>query len=97
MPPINVSEYEALARERMDAKHWDYFMGGSGDELTIRTNRSAFAQLQLRPRMLVDVSNCDPPSRRAWSTDHSETVPMLGNGLSEIAPTVATTLMVSPE
>jgi isopentenyl diphosphate isomerase/L-lactate dehydrogenase-like FMN-dependent dehydrogenase len=59
MPPINVSEYEALARARVDAKHWDYFMGGSGDELTIRANRSAFAQLQLRPRMLVDVSNCD--------------------------------------
>jgi len=57
--PINVGEYEALARERMDAKHWDYYMGGSGDELTIRANRVAFEQLLLRPRMLVDVSNCD--------------------------------------
>jgi 4-hydroxymandelate oxidase len=57
--PINVGEYEALARERMDAKHWDYYMGGSGDELTIRANRMAFEQRLLRPRMLVDVSICD--------------------------------------
>ncbi len=59
MEPINVEEYEALARERMEPAAWDYYAGGSGDEVTLRANREAFSRLRLRPRMLVDVSTVD--------------------------------------
>ncbi len=58
MEPVNISDYEAPARARIDPAHWDYYMGGSDDELTLRANRSAFERIQLRPRMLVDVSEC---------------------------------------
>jgi 4-hydroxymandelate oxidase len=58
MELVNVNEYEAVARGRMDAAHWDYYMGGSGDELTLRANCSAFERIWLRPRMLVDISTC---------------------------------------
>ncbi len=58
MELVNVNDFEAPARVRIEANHWDYFMGGSGDEVTLRTNRAAFERLLLRPRMLVDVSNC---------------------------------------
>ncbi len=61
MQPINLFDYEALAGQRM--AHipwaWDYYQGGSEDEVSLRANRIAFEQLRLRPRMLVDVSTCD--------------------------------------
>jgi isopentenyl diphosphate isomerase/L-lactate dehydrogenase-like FMN-dependent dehydrogenase len=59
MEPINVSEYEALARERIEAGVWAFYQGGSDDEVTLRANRSAFERIRLRPRVLVDVSSID--------------------------------------
>src|SRR5258707_728367 len=59
MLPLNVSEYEGLAESRLDHKAWDYMSGGSDDEVTLHANRAAFAHIQLRPRVLVDVSHCD--------------------------------------
>jgi isopentenyl diphosphate isomerase/L-lactate dehydrogenase-like FMN-dependent dehydrogenase len=57
--PINVFDYEMLAEERMDPAHWDFYAGGSDDEVTVRANLSDFARLRLRPRVLVDISRCD--------------------------------------
>lgn len=57
--PINLAEYEALARERLSHATYDYYAGGAGAELTLRENEAAWASLRLRPRMLVDVSACD--------------------------------------
>ncbi len=59
MEPINVQEYEPLARAKLEPTHWDYFAGGSDDELTLCRNRAAFDRITLRPRMLVDVSELD--------------------------------------
>src|SRR6266700_1011709 len=55
MDPVNVFDYEALARTKMDPAHWDYIQGGSDDEVTLRANRAAFERIRLRPRVLVDV------------------------------------------
>ncbi|MBV9709884.1 MAG: alpha-hydroxy-acid oxidizing protein [Ktedonobacteraceae bacterium] len=57
MTPINLFDYEALAQQRMSPVIWDYFQGGSDDEVTLRNNRSAFERIRLRPRMLIDVDN----------------------------------------
>lgn len=57
MRPRNVVEYEALARERLHLAVWDYYSSGADDEMTLRENRTAFERIQLRPRMLVDVSH----------------------------------------
>ena len=59
MEPINVSEYEALARERMNPVYWDFYAEGSDDEVTLRANRADFERVRLRPRMMVDVGKCD--------------------------------------
>ena len=59
MDPINVFEYEALAQSKMDPAHWDFFAGGSDDEVTLRSNRAALERIRLRPRILVDVSIID--------------------------------------
>src|SRR5579863_4707759 len=59
MKPINVNEYEVLAQQLVEPSAWDYFQGGSDDEITLRANRTAFERIRLRPRMLVDISNID--------------------------------------
>jgi 4-hydroxymandelate oxidase len=59
LDPINVFDYEAIARTKMDPAHWDFFAGGSDDEVTLRSNRSAIERIRLRPRVLVDVSVID--------------------------------------
>ena len=59
MPPVNLHDFEALARARMDPAAFDYFSGGAGDEHTMAANRRAFDDLALRPRVLVDVATVD--------------------------------------
>lgn len=51
-PAINLADFEALARARLDDSAWAYFSGGAGDEITLRENRSAWDGLRLLPRVL---------------------------------------------
>jgi isopentenyl diphosphate isomerase/L-lactate dehydrogenase-like FMN-dependent dehydrogenase len=53
---VNVADFERLASEKLDAGTLGYFNGGAGDEVTLRDNVAAWRRWQLRPRMLVDVS-----------------------------------------
>lgn len=57
--PINVFEFEALGREKVERAAWDYINGGAEDEITLRENRAAFERTFLRPRYLVDVTQRD--------------------------------------
>ena len=59
MEPVNVSDYERLAQAHMEPSAWDYYQGGSDDEVTLRANHQAFERIRLRPRMLVDVGHPD--------------------------------------
>lgn len=59
MKPINLTDYEILARERLDPGVYGYVAGGAGDEVTLRENQAAFQRLRLLPRVLVDVSGVD--------------------------------------
>jgi 4-hydroxymandelate oxidase len=54
--PINVADFEAIARERLPRAVYDYFASGAGDEVTLRANRAAFERIAVRYRVLVDVS-----------------------------------------
>jgi 4-hydroxymandelate oxidase len=56
---INLYDYEALARERIDAAAFDYIVGGAGDERTLAANRTAWDAIGLVPRVLRDVSIVD--------------------------------------
>jgi glycolate oxidase len=51
------------ARRRLDQGAWDYLVGGSESETTLRRNRLAFDRIAFRPRILVDVSEIDPSTR----------------------------------
>ena len=51
--PINVADFEAIAREKMTASAYDYYAGGAEDEVTLAANRDAFRRMALRPRVLT--------------------------------------------
>jgi 4-hydroxymandelate oxidase len=59
MTPLNLHDYEQLARERLPQMVFDYYYGGAEDEVTLRENRLAWQRLRLRPRVLVDVATRD--------------------------------------
>ena len=47
------------ARRRINQGAWDYLVGGSESETTLRRNRRAFDRIAFRPRVLVDVTDID--------------------------------------
>lgn len=55
--PINLFEYEELAKKHLSQMALDYYSSGAWDELTLRDNRVAFERVKLKPRVLVDVSD----------------------------------------
>ena len=44
------------ARQNLDRTYWDYLVGGSDSETTLKRNRLALDSLALRPKVLQDVS-----------------------------------------
>src|SRR3990172_7210451 len=57
--PVNLIEYEELARQKLPQPAFDFIAGGAEDEVTLAANRAAFQRIPLRPRVLIDVSNVD--------------------------------------
>lgn len=53
--PVNIFEYEEIAKGRIEQGHYDFIAGGATDEITIRRTRAVFDSIMLRPRMMVDV------------------------------------------
>src|SRR5256714_13934346 len=57
--PVNIYEYEALAKEGPPKADYVFTAGGAPDELPLRRTRAFFDAIMLRPRMLVDISQPD--------------------------------------
>jgi lactate 2-monooxygenase len=57
--PVDWSQLEEGARQKMSAEGFAYIAGGAGLEETMRANRSAFDRLRIVPRVLRDVSMRD--------------------------------------
>ena len=57
---VSNEEIVVAARRRLHQGAWDYLVGGSESETTMRRNRLAFDRWGFRPRILVDVSKVDP-------------------------------------
>ena len=56
---LNLHEIVAKARANLDQNNWDYIVGGTESETTLRRNRMALDSIALRPRVLRDVSKID--------------------------------------
>lgn len=54
---MNIADLERLAADALEPGAHGYFAGGAADERALRRNREAFAEWELRPRVLVDVSD----------------------------------------
>ena len=63
MEPLNLDEFEAVARETLPAMAYDFIAGGAEDERTVEGNRAAFGRRVLRNRALVDVTVRDMRTR----------------------------------
>jgi 4-hydroxymandelate oxidase len=57
--PVNVHEFEEIARQKLHKLAYDFIAGGVEDELTLRANREAFTRFVLLPRVMTDVTNVD--------------------------------------
>jgi 4-hydroxymandelate oxidase len=58
-PMVNLYDFESAAKRKLSESAWEYFNSGSADEITLRRNREALDALQLKPRVLVDVTRID--------------------------------------
>lgn len=56
---VNLSDYEARAREIAEGSTLDYYDGGSNDEITLRENVTAFSRITLYPRAFRGVGERD--------------------------------------
>ena len=57
--PVNIFEYEAIAREKLEQGHYDFIAGAATDEITLRRTRAVLDSINLRPKMLTDISQRD--------------------------------------
>ena len=57
---VSNEEIVQKARQNLIQGVWDYLVGGSESETTMRRNRLAFDRVAFRPRVLVDVSEINP-------------------------------------
>jgi glycolate oxidase len=60
----NLHEIVAKARQNLNQNDWDYIVGATETETTLRRNRLALDQLAFRPRVLRDVSRIDATVQR---------------------------------
>jgi isopentenyl diphosphate isomerase/L-lactate dehydrogenase-like FMN-dependent dehydrogenase len=56
---LTIHEFVKAAKIRTNAMAWDYLVGATETETTLRRNRLAIDSVALRPRVLCDVSHCD--------------------------------------
>lgn len=55
MDPINLFDYEKLAKKLMRTEVWDFVDAGCNDEVTKRRNRAALDEILVQPNFLVDI------------------------------------------
>jgi isopentenyl diphosphate isomerase/L-lactate dehydrogenase-like FMN-dependent dehydrogenase len=62
-PFLTLHELVKKARQRLNHDNWDYIVGGTETETTVRRNRLALDSIAFRPRVLRDVSRIDASTK----------------------------------
>ena len=57
--PVCLTDFEPLAKAKMQPMAWEYVNAGAADEITVRWNKEAYQRIRLKPHVLVDVSHLD--------------------------------------
>jgi 4-hydroxymandelate oxidase len=71
---INLRDFEAAARARLDPVYYDYFASGAQDEVTVAANETAFRRRSLIPRIL---RGCGPPRLDTTVLGQAASMPVL--------------------
>lgn len=56
-PKVAISDYREIAFKRLPRQLFDFLEGGAFDEITIQKNKNDFQQIQLKKRVMKDISN----------------------------------------
>ena len=59
MAPVNLHDFEGLARAKISPMAYDYIAAGAADELTKQANSEAFDNYWIRRRAMTDVRQID--------------------------------------
>ena len=59
MNPVNISDYEEIAKGKLTQMAYDYYSSGACDEITLKQNCEAYGRIKLKYRVLKDVSSRD--------------------------------------
>ena len=57
--PVNIYEFEEIAKGRLGQGEYDFIAGAATDEITLRRTRAVLDSIIMKPRMLVDISERD--------------------------------------
>jgi len=57
--PVNVADFQELARAALPRATYEYITGGSTDEVTLRENVAAFQRIKILPPLLTGVAKAD--------------------------------------
>ena len=57
--PVNLYEFEIVAKKKLHKLAYDFIAGGVEDEYTLRANRAAYERTVLLPRVMVDTAKID--------------------------------------
>ena len=57
--PVNIFEYEEIAKKQLNKGDYDFIAGAATDEITLRRTREVLDSIIMKPRMMVDVSQLD--------------------------------------
>ena len=79
-------EVVAAARNALNQNMWDYVIGGTATETTVRRNRLALDRIGFRPRVLNDVSEIDTTASFLGHTIRMPVALAPVGGLENIAP-----------
>lgn len=79
-------EVVAAARNALNQNMWDYIVGGTATESTVRRNRLALDRIGFRPRVLEDVSSIDTTATFLGHTIRLPVALAPVGGLEQIAP-----------
>src|ERR1043165_9274536 len=59
---VTLHEIAKAPKVRLNGNIWDYLIGGTETETTLRRNRMALDSIAFKPRVLRNVSKIDPSS-----------------------------------
>ncbi|MGP1679887.1 MAG: alpha-hydroxy acid oxidase [Burkholderiales bacterium] len=88
-PFLTLHELVKKARQKLNHDNWDYIVGGTETETTLRRNRLALDSIAFRPRVLRDVSHIDTSTAFLGHTLRLPVILAPVGGLEHFAPEAA--------